>query len=99
MYADCFACGLLLRALWQIYFAAGGDTSGAYSVYPGCEGAVMRSIAGVTYPCFDCKLSARVCRKRVDIQRQVFFSIGSGRKVSCCDYEEKRYHGLEGVPA
>lgn len=59
----------------------------------------MRRIAGVTFPCMDCRLRDRVCRKKVDIQRRVFFSIGNRQDVSCCDYEEARYHGLEGVMA
>jgi hypothetical protein len=63
------------------------------------EGDTMRTIAGVTYPCFDCSLRDRVCRKKIEIQRRVFFAIGNGRSVSCSDYVEARYHGLEGVPA
>ena len=56
-------------------------------------------IAGVNYPCFDCALVKKRCRKQVEIQKQVFFAIGNGKKVECGDYEEARYHGIEGVTA
>lgn len=59
----------------------------------------MVMVAGVEYPCFDCRLGGRFCRKRGDIMRRVFFSIGNKQTVTCCDYEQARYHGLEGVTA
>lgn len=56
-------------------------------------------IAGVKYPCFDCALVKRYCRRQVEIQKAVFFAIGNGKPVECKDYEETRYHGIEGVRA
>lgn len=56
-------------------------------------------IAGVNYPCFDCRHNTCTCRQRTEIQKQVFFAIGTGKVVSCEDYEEQRFHGLEGVRA
>lgn len=57
----------------------------------------MATVAGVNFPCFDCKLVERVCRKRDEIMRDVFFAIGNGKKVECSSHEESNYHGLEGV--
>lgn len=59
----------------------------------------MRSFAGVKYPCFDCVMNQKVCRKRWQIQKRVFLAIGNGQPVECSEYEEERYHGIEGVKA
>lgn len=59
----------------------------------------MRVIAGVKVPCIDC--SARCSsRRQAEVFRQVFFAIGQPeREVSCDDYQEPRWRGLEGVRA
>ena len=59
----------------------------------------MRLIAGIVYPCFDCALLNKRCLKRVEIQKAVFYAIGNRKPVECSDYEEARYHGIEGVTA
>ena len=59
----------------------------------------MAAVAGVKFPCVNCRLLHRFCRQRNEIMKQVFFAIGSGRQVACSDHEEHRYHGLEGVKA
>lgn len=56
-------------------------------------------VAGVTFPCVDCRQVHRNCRQKVEVMRRVFFAIGNGKEVSCSDHEEERYHGIEGVRA
>lgn len=58
----------------------------------------MRTVAGVLYPCFDCR-EINKCRRKSDIQKQVFLAIGNGKPVTCADYKEDCWHGVEGVPA
>lgn len=56
-------------------------------------------VAGIQFPCVDCWHVHQICRKRNEIFKKVFFSIGNGKPVPCSDYEEERFHGLEGVRA
>lgn len=58
----------------------------------------MRAIAGIIYPCFDCR-ERHKCRQKSKIHKQVFFAIGNGKPVTCGEYKEDSWHGVEGVPA
>jgi len=58
------------------------------------------TVGGVHFPCFDCAQRRRNCRLRFEIQKRVFFSIGTDMpRVECEEYAEERYHGIEGVRA
>jgi hypothetical protein len=56
----------------------------------------MAQIAGVNFPCTDCKSRFKRCRIQVDVFKRVFFAIGTGEQVTCLSYEEEWYRGLEG---
>jgi len=55
------------------------------------------TIAGIHFPCFDCKLFRKDCGQRYEVQRKIFFSIGKDESVECAEFEEKSWHGIEGV--
>lgn len=59
----------------------------------------MATVAGVAFPCVGCRKLYGMCDSKVEVQRAVFFSISNGRPVSCSEFEEERWHGLEGVRA
>jgi len=60
----------------------------------------MVTLAGVNYPCADCSDRHR-CRssRKNNIARKVFFAIASRCEVVCPEYQEERYHGVEGCRA
>ena len=60
----------------------------------------MATVADVQFPCLDCRHIHKICGKRDDVMKLVFFAIGHEvESVDCSDYEERTFHGLEGVRA
>lgn len=58
----------------------------------------MIAVAGVDFPCLDCATRCSES-KRCNMHRQIFFSIATGLSASCEDYQQRFYHGIEGVSA
>jgi len=48
--------------------------------------------------CEKCK-GNRYCSKKGEFARRLFFAMGRGEVVTCLDFEERWYRGIEGVAA